>query len=136
VISFYIPGEPVAFARSGGNGKIRFTPKRQRDHMALIKLAAATAMVGVEPFAIPLSVAIRATYLVPQSWPKKKRLSAKWKTSTPDCDNLAKIICDACNEIVFADDAMIAEMTIQKVYGPVAGVCVTVSPLDHEEGGQ
>ena len=27
-ICFTIPAEPIAFARSGGNGSIRFTPKR------------------------------------------------------------------------------------------------------------
>ena len=48
-IAFHIPGDVVPFARSGGNGKVRFTPKKQRDFMALVKLAAHQAMNGQPP---------------------------------------------------------------------------------------
>lgn len=134
MIAFQIPGEPVAFARSGGKGAIRFTPKRQRDFMALVQLAASKAMAGQEPFAGPVEMVVRATYLIPKSWPRKKADTAKWRTSKPDADNLAKIIADAINTIVFADDAQVASLTVQKVYGPLAGVTVSVSTLDVEGG--
>jgi Holliday junction resolvase RusA-like endonuclease len=132
-VSFTVPGEPVAFARSGGKGTIRFTPKRQRDFMAFVKLAAAGAMCGEPPFDGPVELTIRATYLIPASWPKKRRASARWRTSKPDADNLAKIIADACNEIIYADDAQVAILTVQKIYGTVAGVTVSVACLD--DGG-
>jgi Holliday junction resolvase RusA-like endonuclease len=134
MIAFHIPGEPVAFARSGGKGAVRFTPKRQRDFMALIRLAAAQAMSGQEPFAAPVEMVVRAVYLIPKSWPKKKADTARWRTSKPDGDNLAKIISDAINTIVFADDSQVASLTVQKMYGPLAGVTVSVSTL--EERGQ
>jgi Holliday junction resolvase RusA-like endonuclease len=135
MIAFQIPGEPVAFARSGGNGKIRFTPKRQRDFMALVKLAAASAMDGAPPIEGPVEMVLRANYTVPTSWPKKRRDAAHWRTSKPDADNIAKLVADAINEIVFRDDAQIAALTVQKVYGPLAGVTVSVSPLD-ERGAE
>lgn len=135
MITFHIPGEPVAFARSGGKGSIRFTPKRQRDFMSLVKLSAATAMDGKEVLTGPLNASIRATYLIPASWPKKKRESARWKTSTPDCDNLAKIVLDACNEIVFLDDCQIVSLTVEKSYGPISGVVVCVS-RNSDNGGE
>jgi Holliday junction resolvase RusA-like endonuclease len=133
-ISFKIPAEPVAFARSGGNGSVRFTPKRQRDFMALVKLAAHRAMDGEPPLDGPIDLKIRANYLVPTSWSKKRAASARWRTARPDADNIAKIISDAMNEIVFADDAQVVSLTVQKVYGPIAGVTVTAMRLD-ENGG-
>jgi Holliday junction resolvase RusA-like endonuclease len=135
VIAFTIPGEPVAFARSGGKGAIRFTPKRQRDFMALVKLAAANAMAGAPPIEGPVEMILRATYCAPVSWSKKKRDAAHWRTSKPDADNIAKIVADAINEIVYLDDSQVASLAVQKVYGPLAGVAVTVAPLD-ERGTQ
>jgi Holliday junction resolvase RusA-like endonuclease len=130
LIAFHIPGEPVAFARSGGNGTIRFTPKRQRDFMALVHLAASRAMGKEEPLIDPVEMVVRAVYLVPRSWPKKKADAAWWRASKPDADNLAKIISDAINTIVFVDDAQIASLTVQKMYGPIAGVTVSVAALE------
>ncbi len=47
-----------------------------------------------------------------------------------DADNIAKLVSDAFNEIVYADDAQVASLIVQKRYGPLAGVTVTVAPLD------
>lgn len=132
-VAFEIPGEPVAFARSGGHGKIRFTPQRQRNFMELVKLVAHRAMDGAAPLDGPVELTIRATYLVPASWPKKRAATARWRTSKPDADNLAKIVSDAINEIVFVDDAQVAALVVQKVYGPLAGV--TVSAMQLDDGG-
>lgn len=128
-LSFEIPGEPVAFARSGGHGTVRFTPKRQRDFMALVKFAAYRAMAGSPPLTGPVELRINATYLIPKSWPKKRAASAHWRTSKPDADNIGKIISDAMNEIVFVDDAQVASLTVQKIYGAVAGVLVSVTEI-------
>ena len=133
-ICFTIPAEPIAFARSGGNGSIRFTPKRQRDFMALVKFAAHKAMDGEPPLDGPIDVKICATYRVPSSWSKKRAAEARWRTARPDAGDMAKIISDAMNEIVFGDDAQVANLTVQKVYGPIAGVTVTAMRLDESEG--
>lgn len=129
-IAFNIPGEPVAFARSGGNGKVRFTLKKQRDFMALVKLAAHKAMDGHPPLEGAIELKIRAVYRVPTSWPKKRAAAAKWRTSKPDADNIAKLVSDACNEIVFGDDAQVVDLHVQKLYGPIAGVTVSALVLD------
>jgi Holliday junction resolvase RusA-like endonuclease len=131
-ITFTIPGEPVAFARSGGNGKVRFTPKRQRDFMALVKLAAHQAMQGREPFVDAVRLDIEAHYLIPTSWPKKKAAAARWRTSKPDADNVAKLISDSINEIVFVDDAQVAQLSVRKVYGSTSRTLVTITPLEAE----
>jgi Holliday junction resolvase RusA-like endonuclease len=130
-IEFFVPGEPVAFARSGGNGAVRFTPKRQRDFMGLVKLAAHTAMQGRPVLEGALKATIIATYSIPASWSKKKRaeIASRWKTSRSDIDNLVKILADSLNEIVYHDDAQIACLYAEKVYGEPTGFSIKIEAL-------
>src|SRR5258708_2506226 len=114
-ISFTIPGEAVPFARAGALGKRRFTPKKQGDFMGAVRTIAANAMQGAAPFDGPVSMTVEATYLVPASWSKKRRAAAHWKASKPDADNLAKILKDSLNAIVFADDAQVAMLHVRKI---------------------
>jgi hypothetical protein len=115
MIAFTVPGEPVPFARAGAHGKRRFTPRKQSDAMGAVRMFAE-----------------RAVYLVPESWSKKRRATALWKSSKPDADNIAKLIKDALSTVVYVDDAQIAELTVQKVYGPIAGVTVTIEKMKDE----
>jgi Holliday junction resolvase RusA-like endonuclease len=130
MISFQIPGEPVPFARAGSNKSRRFTPPKQSDFMAVVRLYASRAMAGQEPFDGPLALRVRAVYLVPASWPQKRKDAARWKSSKPDADNIVKILKDAMNTIVFYDDAQVASLQVQKIYGPVAGVTISISRLE------
>lgn len=130
MIAFTIPGEPVAFARAGAQGKRRFTPKKQSDFMGTVRTYASRAMNGGVPMDGPIEMQVRAVYLVPESWSQKKKAAARWKASKPDADNIAKILKDAMNTIVFRDDAQVASLTVQKVYGPIAGLTVSVQPLE------
>lgn len=131
-IFFQVPGECVGFARAGSNGKVRFTPKKQRDFAVLVKYAAAKAMENHSMFEGPVRIVVRATYLVPASWPKKRKETAYWKTSKPDASNLLKLVEDALHDVVYCDDAIIAEATVQKTYGPIAGTTIEVSELNDE----
>ena len=60
-----------------------------------------------------------------KSWSKKKLKTLQdggliYKTTKPDLDNLQKNIYDACNGIVWIDDARIVEIqSIRKIYGDV-----------------
>lgn len=129
---FTIPGEPVAFARSNSNGRVRFTPKKQRSHAGVIKQFAQEAMnkyKNGEPTSQPLAVSITVTYLQPKSWSAKKKAATIFKTSKPDVDNLAKLVMDGCNQLVWVDDAQIAQLTVQKAYSTVASTTVKVDFL-------
>jgi len=132
MIAFTIPGEAVAFARSGGNGKVRFTPTKQRNHMGTIKLFAQRAMAGSRPLEGPVAVKIRAIYLPPKSWSRAKQGRANWKTSKPDADNLAKLVKDSLNSIVWRDDAQVCELYVQKIYGLKAETVITVMELGQD----
>lgn len=129
MVAFIIPGEPVPFARAGSNKGRRYTPSKQLAYMGVIKLFAQQAMAGEPPMEGPVGLSIRAVYLIPASWTKKEKAAAVWKSSKPDADNLAKIFKDAMSKIVFADDAQVADLQVQKVYGLRAEIIITVSPL-------
>jgi Holliday junction resolvase RusA-like endonuclease len=130
MIEFVVPGNPIAkgrprFVRATGR---TFTPPKTAIYECAVADYAASAMNGREPFEGPLRVTIRATFLVPQSWSQKRKNAAVWKTSKPDADNLAKIV-DAMNAIVWRDDAQVCELTVQKRYGVIAGLTVSVETL-------
>ncbi len=131
-IAFEIPGEAVAFARAGKNGKRHYTPAKQARFMDAVRARAHQAMAGAPPMTGPVELAFRATYLIPPSWSKKKQAEAVWKTSKPDWDNLAKIAADAMNKIVYVDDAQIASSIVQKKYGPVCRVTILIMQLGGE----
>lgn len=128
-ISFEIAGEAVPFARAGANGKRRYTPKKQMSFMEIVKEKCARAMADLEPFKGPVQMDMIAVYLIPASWPKGRRESAKWKASKPDLDNLAKLTSDAMNRIVYVDDAQIAHLSVKKVYGHICRMTVTITEL-------
>jgi len=133
MIAFTVHGEPVAkgrprFVRATGRA---FTPQKTVNYEERVEEAAARAMGGREPFDGALRLTVRATFLVPASWSQKRKSAAHWKTSKPDADNIAKIVKDALNKIVYRDDAQIAELTVQKQYGPLAGLTVTIEELEN-----
>jgi Holliday junction resolvase RusA-like endonuclease len=129
MVSFTVPGEPVPFARAGAQGKRRFTPKKQADFMTAVRTIAAAAMKGAPPLEGPVSMRVHAAYLVPESWSKKRKASAYWKSSKPDADNVAKIVKDAISTIVFVDDAQVAHLNVVKKYDVTSFVSVTVEKL-------
>lgn len=131
MIAFHVPGEPVAkgrprFVRATGR---TFTPAKTANYEGVVADKAAEAMNGREPLEGPLRVTIRATFLVPQSWSQKKKREAVWKVSKPDADNIAKIVKDAMNAIVYRDDSQISELIAQKRYGPISGLTVSIEQL-------
>lgn len=135
-ISFFVPGPTVPYARSGGNGRIRFTPAPQRNFMNLVKTAAADAMADQPLLTGPLALTLRADFVRPASWSRKKAAATVWRTSKPDISNIVKIVEDAMNGVVFADDSQIVQITAQKRYAEKPGIVVTVQTLEPEEGAR
>lgn len=123
---FRVVGTPLAFARSAGNGRRRFTPPVQASYMNLVKVAADAAMkkAKLQPFDAPLYVSLEVFYPMPKTLEeklRKKKINHTYKVSKPDVDNLSKIVLDACNGIVWVDDAIIVSLRIMKSYIVGAG---------------
>lgn len=97
-----------------------YTPKETRTYEHALAMAGRVAMRSRAPLECPLDVTVTAIMPVPRSWTAKKRDAALagtvWPTSTPDCDNLAKMI-DGLNGIVWVDDKQIVRLSVIKQYG-------------------
>ena len=61
---------------------------------------------------------------------RARKEGAQWITKRPDADNLAKILADAMNKIVYVDDAQVASLIVQKRYGEFCRVTVSVIDLE------
>jgi Holliday junction resolvase RusA-like endonuclease len=126
-IAFTIPGPPVGkgrpkFARRGAFVSA-YTPQKTASYESLVKLVASQAMRGHDLLSGPLIAIIIARNTPPASWSKKKKAAALeggFIAVKPDLDNLAKAILDACNGIVFQDDAQIAVLLAAKAYADTA----------------
>lgn len=126
-IAFTIPGQPVGkgrpkFARRGAFVSA-YTPQKTASYESLVKLVASQPMRGHDLLTGPLVAIIDARVTPPVSWSKKKKaeaLESGLLTSKPDLDNLAKAVLDACNGIVFQDDAQIAVLLAAKAYADTA----------------
>jgi Holliday junction resolvase RusA-like endonuclease len=138
--TFTIPGQPVAkgrpkFARRGAH-VVAYTPAKTASYENLVKLAATTAMCGVQPTARPVALSVTLNLQIPASWSNKRRAAAVagsiCATKKPDADNVLKGIKDGCNGIVWADDAQVVRITIDKRYSDTPSAVVHVTEVAGE----
>jgi Holliday junction resolvase RusA-like endonuclease len=74
---------------------------------------------------------------IPKSWPKSKHMSALRgivrPAGRPDLDNLAKLLLDALNGILWVDDAQICRLVIEKRYAELPATVLEVTHADAVE---
>ena len=74
-----------------------------------------------KPIENEIDVTIIAQFEIPKSISNKKRqmmLDLQIRpTKKPDCDNIAKSICDALNKVAYKDDSQIVNLIVHKIYG-------------------
>lgn len=126
-------GQPRGKERPRGTRDGHFyTPAKTRSYEAALKYAAIEVMGDRAPLDGPLSVDIVVKVPIPQSWPKKRRQAAIdgeiWPTGRPDLDNIMKHV-DACNLVVWVDDAQIVDARMRKIYSEKPGLWIRVWPL-------
>lgn len=114
VVTFSVPFVvPKARPRFSGHA---FTPKRTKDAEKKVRDAYKGACVRkcghvvTAPEGVPVTVAVAARKGAPKSRPKYVPKSVwdvgRWAfTSTPDLDNVIKLVCDALNPITHKDGA-------------------------------
>jgi len=119
-VQFTIPGKPMGKQRPRvmRNG-ITFTPTQTVNYESLVKLIY-SQLPEPRRFEGEVKVRITAYYEIPKSTSNKKRddMSVGFirPTKKPDCDNIAKIICDALNGIAYKDDSQIVSCIVDKYY--------------------
>lgn len=119
-VIFTIPG------RLRGKGRPRFSKRGDKVHTftdaktlateGVIRHFASEAMKGRAPIGGPVSLTVAIWQSIPASWSKKRKEAAFFLTGKPDIDNVVKAICDACNKIVFLDDAQISDLHVIRRY--------------------
>ena len=62
----------------------------------------------------------------------KRAREGVYKSSRPDADNIGKAVSDAIQQIVFTDDARVADARVVKLYSDAPGLVVEVWALDRE----
>lgn len=132
-VTIVVAGDPVSkgrprFAMVGGYPRT-FTPAKTRNQEGYVKLLAAQEMSGREPMSGPVELVLRVLVAVPQSWSQVKRRAAGEglirPTGRPDLDNVMKLVTDACNGVVYADDARIVRVVAEKRYAPAGSIVAT-----------
>jgi len=113
MIDLVIHGKPVGKARPRfsrrGNKVVTFTPRETQIYEQNVKSLAQVAMLGKVMLEGPVKVTITAYFA------HKKKTG--WHISRPDIDNVVKAILDGLNGVVFADDAVVAQLVASKHYG-------------------
>lgn len=135
-MTFRVYGEPVGkgrprFARRGGR-VVTYTPDKtaeyEREVCDAFRAAAGYVWKKLEG---PVQLQVTAYYGIPASAGKRKQQAmldgAIPPTKKPDADNVVKIICDALNDVAWADDAQITVLHFEKRYGAIPYAEVTIS---------
>lgn len=136
-VLFSIPGPPKGkgrpkFSRQGNFVKT-YTPEETANYENLVKL-----MYDKYCKNKMLEGAIRAELIgffpIPSSTSKKRaKMMEEGKiryTKKIDCDNLAKIVLDALNNIAYKDDSQVCELIVVKKYGTEPKVTVRLTEME------
>ena len=123
ILAFTIPGEPVAQGRGRavrfGAGVRVIDPGKSRSWKgaAQVHMLEALERAGLTPgcFVGPVELRVVAVWRCPKGRERKTNPAPRtWKASRPDCDNVAKCLMDAANAILFADDAQVVRLIVEK----------------------
>lgn len=139
-MKFTVPGEPCGKARPrvvrNGNVSRTYTPEKTVNYENLVKLEFQRQCNDVYIGDGGIRMYITARFSVPSSASKRKMTAmldgAIRPTRKPDCDNIAKIICDALNGVAYRDDAQIVSITVEKRYAAIPGVEIRIEEVLHE----
>lgn len=115
-----IPMEAVGKARPRFYQGKAITPKKTVHAEQFIRSAFLERAGGEwDAHTGPVTLIIAAHYRMPKSWPAWKKelvaaLGESDKTTTPDCDNIAKTVLDALNGYAFVDDRQVTTLVVTK----------------------
>ena len=129
IIRLTIPGVPVAKGRPRLSKFGVYTPAKTRAAEDYIKLLARNEMRGSPPMIGIIRLSIAFHMPIPKSATKanKEVMRNSWHTVRPDVDNLAKLVLDSLNGILWVDDCQVSSMEISKIYSATPLTVVLIS---------
>ncbi len=137
-IEFQIDIQPRPWKRPDGHGKQRYTPGAMRAYQDMIATTAMVERVGTEfgaEYESAIESRIAFVLQMPETWSEKKckAMNLTVRPLTPDCDNLAKNILDACEGVLYRNDKQIVIQRIVKLWGEAGAVYIWFSGVDETE---
>ena len=68
----------------------------------------------------PIEISIDAYFQIPKSTTKKVKKQIEsgevFPTKKPDADNIAKVVCDALNQVAYKDDTQVVKLVVSKKF--------------------
>ena len=133
---FVIPGEPQTKGRprftNMGKYVKTYTPGETVLYENLVKLSYIEQCKDIR-LEGAISATITSIFSIPKSVSKKKRkemLDGTIKhTKSKDLDNIAKTVLDSINGIAYDDDRQICRLYVEKIYGEIPRVEVTLKEI-------
>ena len=111
--------DPLPQSRPRFSNGRAYEEKRLTNYKEMLKWCFAAKMEGTPPTPAPVVVDIK--------------FFRKYKASSRrfgDCDNLAKAVLDACNGVLWQDDAQITRLTASKFTSQFPRVEIDIAILD------
>ena len=132
IISFTIPGKPMAWERSRHSGKIHFDSKKQTSNKGTLHMYATQAYSG-ELIDVPIAIKVWAFFPASKELMKKRPKEVEAEiipfTARPDSDNICKLIGDALNGVLWRDDSLIVDVFIFKRYSMRPRTEISLDPI-------
>ena len=103
---------------SKGRFSTAYTPKPTRDWTTSAQKQIRKLWTGEPiPAGVPLALRLVSVHKRPQRLMRKKDpVERLWKATKPDSDNVAKIVMDSLNGLVWTDDAQVCELFVSQFY--------------------
>lgn len=103
---------------SKGRFSTAYTPKPTRDWTTSAQKQIRKLWTGEPiPAGVPLALRLVSVHKRPQRLMRKKDpVERLWKATKPDSDNVAKIVMDSLNGLVWTDDAQVCELSVSQFY--------------------
>lgn len=147
MIQFYVPGKPQGKARARtfynrNLGRMQsMTPEKTVLYENNIIQSYLDVAKKPQLLQGPLEVSIKSYFPVPKSTTKKNKqeiaAGTLLPTKKPDADNIAKVVCDALNQIAYSDDTQVVKLSVTKQFEndkhPV-GLIVRIDEIKNEVG--
>jgi Holliday junction resolvase RusA-like endonuclease len=127
MITFFVAGIPKA-SQTGSVVRLpggRAFPTRRNTAWGDLVGLAAREFAPPRPLAGPLELELVYTFPRPKGVSPRKRAMPDVR---PDAENLLKHQLDALNGVLWEDDAQIVDLRVRKIYGPLPGLTLSLSP--------
>jgi len=134
VVSFVVYGEPVPQARARVTTNSfkphGYEPEKSRNYKELVRLIAQQNRPITGLLNGPIKLQVDVYRSIPRGFSKKRAAQAEAgeirPTGKPDLDNYVKLIEDACNGVIWTDDARIVNLIAGKFYSTQPRIEVTI----------